>query len=108
MPYIRYALNNICSLDPVVGSLSTSIFFHARLVVHSTNVALARVASSSKLPGCYIISGSEISCRSHLTSSRFHHVGTIPFMKLEITYCSVTTFLLNVVLICQLLNTQTW
>jgi len=51
------------------------------VVVYSTDIALARVASSSKLPGCYIISGSEISCRSHLTSSRVRHVGTILFMK---------------------------
>jgi hypothetical protein len=56
-------------------------FYGRRVVVYSTNIALARAASSSKLSGCYIISGSEISCRSHLTSSRVRHVGTILFMK---------------------------
>lgn len=92
----------------MVGSLFTTVFVYGRLVVYSTNIALARVASSSKIPRCYIISESEISCRSLLTISRVHHVGTIPFMKLEITYCSVITFMLNVVQICQHLSTQTW
>jgi len=65
----------------VIGSLSTTIFYGRLVVVYSTDIALARVASFSKLPGCYIISGCEISCRSHLTSSRFRHVGTIVFKK---------------------------
>jgi len=65
----------------VVGSLSTSIFYGHLVVVYSTNISLARVASSSNLPGCYIISGSEISCCSNLTSFRVRDVGTILFMK---------------------------